>query len=121
MLVVTRFRVPPAQATPFRQKAREALGVLAGRPGFVRGNIGRSVDEPTLWIMTTEWKNVGAYRRALSSYEVKLGAVELLSSAIDEPSAFELLTDDEPSALAADADTVRLGRAAAPNVPTDLD
>jgi hypothetical protein len=42
-------------------------------------------------VLTTEWENVGAYRRALSSYEVKVGAVALLSTAIDEPSAYEVV------------------------------
>jgi hypothetical protein len=34
---------------------------------------------------------VGSYRRALSTYEVKRGAVQLLSRTIDEPSAYEPL------------------------------
>ena len=41
--------------------------------------------------MVTRWKDVGSYRRALSSYDVKVGAVPLLSRAIDEPSAYESL------------------------------
>ncbi len=42
-------------------------------------------------MLTTQWEHVGAYRRALSAYEVKLHAVPLLSRAIDEPSAFEVV------------------------------
>jgi hypothetical protein len=57
--------------------------------------IGRNLDDPTLWVLTTQWENVGAYRRALSSYDVKLHAVPLLSRAIDEPSAYEVV---EPGA-----------------------
>ena len=34
---------------------------------------------------------LGSYRRALSSYEVKVGAVPVLGQAVDEPSAYELL------------------------------
>ena len=37
----------------------------------------------------------GAYRRALSSYDVKLHAVPTLSRALDEPSAYEVV---EPGA-----------------------
>ena len=44
--------------------------------------------------MVTRWRDVGSYRRALSSYDVKVGAVPLLSRAIDEPSAYETLEDD---------------------------
>ena len=39
--------------------------------------------------MTTTWQSVGAYRRALSNYDVKVVAVPLMYRAIDEPSAFE--------------------------------
>jgi hypothetical protein len=53
--------------------------------------VGRNLDDPTLWLLTTRWENVGAYRRALSSYDVKLNAVPLLSRAVDEPSAYELV------------------------------
>ena len=34
---------------------------------------------------------MGAYRRALSSYDVKLHAVPTLSRALDEPSAYEVV------------------------------
>ena len=40
---------------------------------------------------SAEQKNVGSYRRALSSYDVKVEAVPLLSLAVDEPSAYELM------------------------------
>ncbi|MFZ2016186.1 MAG: antibiotic biosynthesis monooxygenase family protein [Nocardioides sp.] len=89
MIVVNRFRVPEADAAAFRddlERARESLGA---QPGYLRGRIGRNVDDPTLWLLTTEWEGPGAYRRALSSYDVKLSAVPTLSRAIDEPSAFE--------------------------------
>ena len=40
-------------------------------------------------MLTTRWEHVGAYRRALSSYDVKLKAVPVLSRALDEPGAYE--------------------------------
>ena len=73
----------------FRSDLEAAHGLLAQRPGYVGGTIGRNLDEPELWVLTTHWENVGAYRRALSSYDVKLYAVPLLSRALDEPSAYE--------------------------------
>lgn len=90
MLVVNRFRAPADDAT-FRAELTAALAVLASREGYRDGQLGRNVDDPTLWTMVTQWRNVGSYRRALSSYEVKLGAVPLLSRALDEPSAYELV------------------------------
>ena len=95
MIVVNRFRVPEAEAASFRadlERARETLSVQAG---FVAGRIGRNVDEPDLWVLTTEWEGPGAYRRALSAYDVKLTAVPTLSRALDEPSAYESVLSGE--------------------------
>lgn len=94
MLVVNRFRVAEAEAETFRADVAEALAALAERPGYLHGSIGRNVDDPTLWALVTTWENVGAYRRALSSYDVKLRAVALLGRAIEEPSAFEVVGPD---------------------------
>lgn len=89
MLVISRFRVSEAEGDVFRSDLDQARALLAARPGYVAGHLGRNVDDPELWVLQTEWENVGAYRRALSSYDVKLGAIPLLSKAIDEPSAYE--------------------------------
>jgi quinol monooxygenase YgiN len=91
VIVVTRFRVPATEAEEFRADLDRAHGALAARPGYVDGAVGRNVDDPELWVLTTRWEHVGAYRRALSSYDVKLEAVPLLSRALDEPSAYELV------------------------------
>ena len=91
MLVVNRFRVPLDNGETFRAELDTARAALEERPGYVEGRIGRNLDDPTLWVLTTRWENVGAYRRALSAYDVKLKAVPLLSRALDEPSAYELV------------------------------
>ena len=91
MLVVSRFRVPEAEGETFREGLATAHATLAARPGYVGGTVGRNLDDPELWVLTTRWEHVGAYRRALSSYEVKLHAVPLLSRALDEPSAYEVV------------------------------
>lgn len=97
--------------------AREALTLLAARPGFRSGKVCRAYDQPrlalsaapsgehrgeraseertegavTLWCLITEWESVGAYRRALGSYEVRARATPLLSRALPEPSVYEPL------------------------------
>ena len=91
MIVVNRFRVPPAAAEQFRAGIVAAHEALAARPGYLDGTVGRNVDDPELWVLTTRWANVGSYRRALSSYDVKLTAVPLLSRGLDEPSAYEVV------------------------------
>lgn len=88
MIVVNRFR---AEEESFRDALELAHGALADRPGYVDGTIGRNLDDPALWTLVTRWEDVGSYRRALSSYEVKLHAVPTLSRAIDEPSAYEFV------------------------------
>lgn len=122
--VLTRHRVPVSDTAEFLKQARVAVALLGARPGFVDAAVGRSIDDPELVTITTRWVDVGSYRRALSPYDVKVGAVPLLSTAIDEPTTFELLhvrdeagLTDRPSARAADADEVGLGEAAAVFVP----
>ena len=47
-------------------------------------------------MLITEWASVGAYRRALSSYDVKVHATPLLAQSLDEPSAYEPLAEVTP-------------------------
>ena len=91
MLVVSRYRVSADEAVEFGDRARDALDALAEQEGFLRGSVGRNVDEPDLWVLSTQWINVGSYRRALSSYDVKTRAVPVMLNALNEPSAFEVL------------------------------
>ena len=77
--------------------------------------------------MTCEWESVGAYRRALGAYEVKMHAIPVMYRAIDESTAFEVLRAVDPTGVssgptrrAADADEVEVGRASGPDVCTDL-
>jgi quinol monooxygenase YgiN len=94
VLVVNRFRVPEGDEVGFREELEAALVVLAQQKGYADGHLGRNLDDPTLWAMVTRWRDVGSYRRALSQYDVKVGAVALLGRAIDEPSAYEPLDDE---------------------------
>lgn len=119
MLVVTRFEVPEADAAQFLPRAQAALVAFAARPGYVRGRVGRAADDPTAWVLTTEWDGVGAYRRSLSDYDVKLYGAPLLAQGRDEPSAFEVLVRDDgtnPSRRAADAARAGVGESSGPAV-----
>ncbi|GIG62348.1 hypothetical protein Lfu02_67200 [Longispora fulva] len=95
MLVVNRFRVA-TDTDAFTAKVHAALRALAACPGYVSGRFGRAPDEPDLWCVATEWKSVGAYRRALSNFDVKMYATPLLAQSIEEPSAYEVLASLEP-------------------------
>lgn len=83
--------MPAEQAAAFLRRTHVALTAFTGCPGYLRGRVGRAADDPTAWVLTTEWEGVGAYRRSLSNYAVKVEAAPLLSIGRDEPSAFELL------------------------------
>ena len=96
MLVLTRFSVAPDEEESFRRDLEEALAVLAAQRGFVSGEVGRNVDEPTLWVLQTRWDGPGAYRRALSAYDVKVRAWGTLGRALDEPTAYEVVVPGEP-------------------------
>jgi Antibiotic biosynthesis monooxygenase len=128
VLVVTRHRVGEAQAREFLQRAGGALDVLQRQPGFQVARITRSLDDGALWMLHMEWSDVGFYRRALTVYDVRVHAVPLLGTALDEPTAYEVLEErhagsrtSAPTRRAADADEVGLGEAAMPAVPTDFD
>ncbi|QYJ05515.1 antibiotic biosynthesis monooxygenase [Nocardioides panacisoli] len=93
MLVVNRFR-EAGDATALAEELTDVRAVLARQAGYVEGWVGRNVDEPDLWVLTTRWEHVGAYRRALSAYEVKMEAWATLGRALDEPGAYEVVEPD---------------------------
>jgi hypothetical protein len=101
VLVVTRLRTPSAPGgspdaaaeEELRAGLLQALAILAAKPGYVGGDVGRNVDDPTLWALTTRWENVGSYRRALGSYEGKMHIQPLMVHALDEPSAYEVVEE----------------------------
>ena len=91
VLVISRFRYDDDLTDRARTELGTCLAKLGEHAGFVRGSVGRAMDDPTLWVLETQWENVGSYRRALSSYEIKATVVPLLSYAVDEPSAYEVI------------------------------
>lgn len=110
MIVLTRYRVPAQEHVGFLAEAADAVRALSARAGCLAVRVGRAIDDGDLWVMQSEWQTVGAYRRALSSPEVKLRAVPLMYRCVDEPSAFEVRLDgaagevtEVPGALAEDA------------------
>ena len=124
LIVVARFAVPADQGAAFGEQARAAIAILAERPGFVSASIGQATDEVALRVIISRWTGIGAYRRALSNFDVKLSVIPFLSLAIDEPSAFEMVHERTPdgamdavSGLAADADDIGLGEAAGAWIP----
>lgn len=115
--VVLRFAIDVDRADDFRSEAAQCARLLAAAEGCHGSEVGRASDDPSIWILSTRWRSVGDYRRALSSNQVKLEAMPLLSTAINEPTAFEVLfevdADGEREAsgdLASDAKTLDRSR-----------
>lgn len=88
MQAIVRFD-EPADTEQFIAQGELALGALSRCAGFVGGEIARSTDAPQTWVLCTRWENVGSYRRALSSYDVKLYATPFMYLARDENTGFE--------------------------------
>jgi heme-degrading monooxygenase HmoA len=91
VFAVTRLRVPAADVPALTAASGELLTALRARPGFRDGELGRAADDPELFALYTRWDGVGAYRRALSAFEVKLAGGPVWAYAVDEPGTF--LTD----------------------------
>lgn len=89
MIVLSRFTVPESEADGFVVQAEQAVAVLRGKEGLLSLDFGHNLDDRELWTITTRWRDVGSYRRALSGIESKMVVVPLLSRAVDEPSAYE--------------------------------
>jgi heme oxygenase (mycobilin-producing) len=96
--VIAVIRLIAAADEPLADEAAAALAVLADRPGYVRGSAGRATDDPTQWVLVTEWRDIGSYRRALGNFDVKVHAQALLSRAVDEANAYEVLVEAQPGA-----------------------
>ena len=91
MFAVTRLRVPDDAVPGFLVDAAALLAVLAERPGYRGGELGRAADDPQLFALCTRWHGVGAYRRGLSAAEVKVAGAPVWAHALDEPGVY--LTD----------------------------
>jgi quinol monooxygenase YgiN len=92
VLIVTRFIVPeetPQRAAEFVAVAARLRTAFLARAGHVRTSLGRSLEDPTRWVMVSEWERVGDWRRALSSYDVRVEVMPLMSHAENEPAVYE--------------------------------
>ncbi|QFG25683.1 antibiotic biosynthesis monooxygenase [Actinomadura sp. WMMB 499] len=92
MIAITRYRVPGAEADGFAARMSAVLTALSASPGFRTGRLARTVDEPVLWALVTEWDGAGFYRRALGVPAVRMEFIPLAAYAVDEPGAYEVVT-----------------------------
>jgi hypothetical protein len=55
----------------------------------VKTSLARALDDPSRWVLVSEWVNVGSYRRALGNVDVRMASGVLMGAAENEPSAYE--------------------------------
>ncbi|WP_433478097.1 antibiotic biosynthesis monooxygenase family protein [Spirillospora sp. CA-142024] len=92
MIAITRYRVPGEESDRFAERMTAVLTALSASPGFRSGRLARTVDDPGLWALVTEWDGAGHYRRALGEYGVRLQFMPLAALAVDEPGAYEVVS-----------------------------
>jgi heme oxygenase (mycobilin-producing) len=82
------------------ERAQAALAAFAISSGYLRGSLSRTLDDPDDvncdWVLVTEWRNVGSYRRALGAPAVKMSLPRVVSASADEPTSFEQLMTVDP-------------------------
>ena len=94
MLAISRFRYGAAELATAEAELADCLSAFHECAGFQGGVVGRALDDQGLWVLQTSWDSVGAYRRALSSYRIKVATATLMMRVLDEPSAYEVLVGD---------------------------
>jgi quinol monooxygenase YgiN len=100
VILICRFTVEPAQIEEFLTRARRALALLTAQQGCLGGQLGRSPDDTTRWVLAVHFESVVAYRRTLSVFEVREHVVPLLSDALTgEPGSYEVLATAEGGAV----------------------
>ncbi|MGH3938601.1 MAG: antibiotic biosynthesis monooxygenase family protein [Pseudonocardiaceae bacterium] len=110
--MICHFVVDPPGAEIFVIRAHRALNLLTTQPGCLGGELGRSPDDITRWVLVLRFDSVVSYRRALSPFEVREHVVPLLSEALTSQSGgYEVLATaqhgavtDHASLLATDRD-----------------
>ncbi|MGH3752953.1 MAG: antibiotic biosynthesis monooxygenase family protein [Pseudonocardiaceae bacterium] len=109
MILICRFAIDPAGAGGFLTRARRALGLLSAQQGCLGGQLGRSPDDTSRWVLAVRFESVVAYRRALSAFEVREHVVPLLAEALTgEPGSYEVLAAAEGGAVADHASLLAL-------------
>jgi heme oxygenase (mycobilin-producing) len=92
VLIVTRFIVPdetPDFTAGFVANGARLRIAFEARPGHVRSTLARALEDPTRWVLVSEWTGVGAWRRALSAYDVRIEVMPLMALAENEPAVYE--------------------------------
>jgi quinol monooxygenase YgiN len=113
IMVVTRIDVNEPEDKEF---LGTCMNILGNNPGCLGVELGRSLDSEVEHILVSRWSNVGLYRKALSSYQVKSEVIPFISVRTRDSFTAEIVTftgidgsNSFASGLAADAFTYQRG------------
>ena len=114
--VVAQLVVPAAARAQFEQGSERMMELCAQSPGFLSSELGQSTDSLEDYTVIHRWADVGAYRKFLSRYEVKLEVIPFLSTFTKDSVTVEIIWDSQSgrgesgtSSLARDAQTFDRG------------
>lgn len=88
---VSLWAFSPSDSSEWFIDSKSALAIVARHAGFLDGHILHSPDEPNRYLIEARWQDVGSYRRALSSTEMKMHVWPFLASMLTEPTVYETL------------------------------
>jgi len=90
MLLVVPFSAD-GDPTALLAEVDAALAALATRPGWVRGRLGRAVDDPDRWVLTCEWTDIGSGRRGLTAGMIREAIMPLMNRLPDTECTYEIV------------------------------
>jgi quinol monooxygenase YgiN len=114
--VVAQLVVPEEKRNAFDQGFDRMCELFTQSLGFLSSELGQSTDSLEDLTLIHRWADVGAYRKFLSRYEVKLDVIPFLSTFTQDSVTVEIISDSRSShaesrasSLAADAQTFDRG------------
>ena len=85
---IHRFRAPETEADRLRSQVGALLDQWRASPGWLDGDLLRNLDDSDLWVLTSRWVDVGAYRRYGLGGPARMLWMPVMAWVIDEPSAY---------------------------------
>jgi quinol monooxygenase YgiN len=114
--VIAQLAVPASSKAQFEQGYERMVELCSQSPGFLSSELGQSTDSLEDFTLIHRWSGVGAYRKFLSRYEIKLEVIPFLSTFTKDSVTVEIIMDSQSdqvengtSSLALDAQTFDRG------------
>ena len=114
--VIAQLVVPADARGHFDQGCERMVELCVESPGFLSSELGQSTDSLEDFTLIHRWADVGAYRKFLSRYDIKLEVIPFLSTFTKTSVTVEIISDTQSdqvergtSSLAFDAQTFDRG------------